>query len=1668
MRRDQLAATLGAIAIAGVVGYFAGGASRPVPVPVSAPVAQAPVAVEAPATPVAAPVREARKLPVVADEAPKGMAFRRVVPKPESATPEVCIQFTKPLATSGASAAADFLSFEPAARPAARVEGDQICLAGLSPATTYAVQIGAGLAAADGDRTTVAETVPMQMARMTSVVEFAEVGYILPREDSIGVPVRSRNLDKVHLRLVRVADRSLRSSIVAGRSLASRRMSWWERRNLENEQGITVWQGTVDVENRVNEMVTTSVPVAEMLADRRPALYALLAAAAPMAVVTSDDNEYEPAQVQWLVVTDMALTSVQGRDATHVFVRALDSGKPLAGVAVDLIARNNDKLERATTDADGHVAFPAALMRGQGAAQALALYAYGPEDDFAIHPLDRPAFDLSDRGVDGRTPPGRFDAFVYADRGIYRPGEIVHASLLLRGGATLDAIGDAGVTLRLKRPNGVEFRRVALPAQPLGGFHYSFELPPDAPRGQWTVEASVDPTAPPVATLGIDVQDFVPQKLKVEATAPTVTLRPGEALTVAIDAAFLYGAPAGGARTEAKLHLTPDTEPFPGLRGWRFGRHDDKFVESEIDLEVEPTDATGHTSASGMIPTDVVSSRPIKAAVTTQVFEPGGRPVGASAVIPVRMRDMVLGIRPGFEGDRAPVDTPIALDVAAFDGAGAFVARSDVKYRLVAERSEYFWYRADGTWRYRRSVRDVPVTSGTATLPAGDTPWRLMQTLRWGTYRLEAVDASGTAASYRFFVGWRGESGDETPDRAEVSADKPTYAAGEIAKVHIRPLFAGEVSVVVASDRIHAWRSLSVPAEGATIEVPVGNDWGVGAYVLVTAYRPLSTGSSKDSKRAVGIVHLGVETADRRMPVRIEAADVVRPNGPLVAKVSVDGHKAGDRAIVALAAVDEGILQLTRFETPKPERQLLGKRRLGVEVRDDYGALIDGLSAAAGALRQGGDSLGGVGLPVVPTRTVAMFSGPVEIGPDGTATITFEVPDFAGQLRLMAVGYAPHRFGFGEAKVFVREPMVAEAYLPRFLAPNDSAAVSLSFHNVEGAAGDYRVTLKTEGAVTLDGAAERTMTLTSGQRLPAAVTMTAKAEVGIGTMIMGVTAPDGAVRERRWQIAVRTPFRPLTLAQDGRQMPGQDFTVDPRLLQAFVPGSARISVNYSAVAGMDVAGMIQVLDRYPFGCTEQITSRALPLLMSLDLDAVLGRGTEGETVRARLQRAVDRLVDRQDSDGEIGLWRLGDGSNSSWGAVNALDLLLLASSKGYVVPPAALVSARKYLRARVNDARNERVVAPASAYAAYVLARSRDIDAAALRQLHDRAMARNGGLGVGPLAMYGAALFHAGDTLLANVVFAEVAARLLRPLATVSLDGEIYYGGQAIDVGIAAAMAAEARSQAAAAALMPTLVRVSPAVTDATTQELAWMVRAVAAVQASADMTIEEAGATAAPRRQGPVSFRPAAERVAAGDYTLTSRADRPLFRSLVVNGEPRVAPPALNGGITLAKSFHAPNGGAIVDPADSRQHDRLVVVVDASVRYQRGVRDFVLVDMLPAGWEIEAIIPAPREPSEDEDEAAKAKPRPNPYPWLGTLTKTETAEARDDRVVAVMRVRGEARPQNQSQNRTPPDSRMKVAYIVRAVTPGSYILPGATMEDMYRPRVMGVTAAGTAKVVER
>ncbi len=585
-------------------------------------------------------------------------------------------------------------------------------------------------------------------------------------------------------------------------------------------------------------------------------------------------------------------------------------------------------------------------------------------------------------------------------------------------------------------------------------------LPENASRGGWSIEAlDADETA--VGHTEIEVQDFVPQRLKVTGKSEATLLHPGDQISVAVDGIFLYGAPAAGLGAEAHASLTVDPAPFPqSAQGYRFGLPEPHFAPPEIDLQAAMTDANGHTVATGMVPPPSVPNLPVKADITVGIEEPGGRVTNDTLSLPIRTGGHSIGIRPLFKDDLVEEGDAAGFELIAVDEAGKPVA-SKLHWTLIQIDHDYDWVQGDGRWTYHDSMTERPIASGDADV-ATDKPASLRQAVEWGSYKL-LVEEPGTdiASSVDFTAGWMATTSEaDTPDKVEVTVEHERYAAGDTAHLHIKPPFDGRVQIMVARDKVFETLELDASRAGTTIDIPVAEEWGSGAYVLASLYRPADGGRGHMPIRAIGLAWVAVDPGeapavggDRRAAESDAAPDRLGP-------VKVTGGRGA--TYLTLAAVDEGILQLTRFPTPAPDTFYFGKRRLGAEIHDDYGRLLDG-TLAAGTLRSGGDDIGGKSLPVVPTKSVALFSGPVQLASDGSASIPIEVPDFEGSLRLMAVAYSGDGVGKGEANLIVRDPVVADVSLPRFLAPGDQAQLTLLVDNTDGAAGTYHVALAGTG-----------------------------------------------------------------------------------------------------------------------------------------------------------------------------------------------------------------------------------------------------------------------------------------------------------------------------------------------------------------------------------------------------------------------------------------------------------------------------------------------------------------------------------------------------------------------------------------------------------------------------
>jgi uncharacterized protein YfaS (alpha-2-macroglobulin family) len=1630
--------------------------------PVEAQPAAAVVATTAPAPP-----------PPVAPPAPVAVpfGFLRAVADLTQARPGACLTFTAPLDSRPETHYRDWVALTPAPDAQYRVRGKSLCIDGLTLGRKYQVAMAAGFPAQNGEKLVAAATATIDFGDRPKMVGFGGQGTILSRDAaSAGVTLDTVNVDTVAVEVLRIGDRLAPSTI---KTLRSEPPNYQYRLiELADQSARAMWSGTMETKGPRNEVVHTAFPLGQAAEPRQPGVYLLVAANAADLRPRAKDKQflwqrsdnYEFA-TQIVVQTDIALTAVIAADGLHIFTRSLGTAGPLGGIEVQLQARDSQVLGKAVTDAAGHAVLPPGLLRGSGAASANAVVAFGPDQDFAVLDLTQAAFDLSDRGVAGRDVPGPLDAFVYTDRGIYRPGEHIHAMALLRDrvGAAID---DGGITLSLRRPNGVVFKRAVLTPQPAGGFRVDYDLPDTASRGVWHLTAT-DADDKTIGETGFEVQDFVPQRIKVTARSDATKLAFGDTVSVAIDGRFLYGAPAGGLGAEAHMNIAVDPAPFPqSAQGYRFGLDGADFKPVEGDLTAEPANAEGHAVATGKLDVAPPPSVALKATITAGLQEPGGRVTSDTVSIPIRAGKSMVGIRPRFKDAQVREGDEAGFEIIAVDNDGKPLA-GRLHWTLIEQIHHYDWYLAGGRWNFHRTDTEKAIDAGDLDAMA-DRPAVLVRKFGWGDYRLVVEGADKSIASFSFRSGWAATDGAaDTPDKVEVTVERERYKLGETARLRIVPPFAGKVRLMVARDKVFETRELDVPRDGATVDIPVGADWGSGAYVLASLYRPADGGRGHLPIRAIGLAWVGVDPGAHLLQVGLKLPAKILPRQTVQVPLTIAGGVAGEEVYLTVAAVDEGILQLTRFKTPDPEKYYFGQRRLAIEVRDDYGHLLDGTQGEVGKIRSGGDAFGGKGLPVVPTRSVSLFQGPVTVGADGKVSVPIEIPDFEGELRVMAIAYSHSAIGKAEAPLTVRDPVVPDLAMPRFLAPGDTAKMTLLIDNLDGEAGAYKAALSISGAATMPGAQPWQDSLKKGERVVTTFPI-AGTEEGIATVTVTLTGPNALSIVRSWSIAVRPAHYPVVLESVVLQKQNDPFKLDPMLADAFVPGSASVQIGYSRLAGMDVAGLLQSLWRYPYGCTEQLASTSFPLTYYDDPALSSGAADKAE-VHKRVQSAIDRIVDRQDPEGTFGLWRAGDGLASNWLNLYALDFLLHAKDAGYDVPDSAIE--RGYANAEsLFRGNNESAGMPGSkgdtaAYAAWLLAPVHRVDLGRLRQIHDGLQirptlvawdaAKDNRTAANPLALaqFGGALATMGDRSRGANALSLAIENLERPFVAQWWESTAYWSRIRDASGILA-VAAESEQLPATRSLLPRLQALSKAPSQLTTQEKAWLLVAAHAVTAgdkSVGLTVNGKPVEAA---RGQAVLRPTAAEIVAGYIVAPTGQD--LWRTTIVRGSPKQAPPPLANGLSLTKQFFAQDGTKL-DPSSLPQNRRFIVVLQGGAT-DRGTHRLALVDLLPAGWEIEGVVKPDQAPA-----------------FLGQLTRPRAREARDDRLVVALDLGEDAyyyrdwvTDEDKAVDTEARKGKFTIAYVVRATTPGVFTLPEAVVEDMYRPGVMARTAAGQVRVTER
>jgi len=1540
----------------------------------------------------------------------------------DSAAPRICVQFSENLVKS--TDYASFLTVNGQSSNGLDVEQRQLCVNGVSHGKTYRISVRAGLPGNFNEVLEKPVTLNVFVRDRNPFLRFSGSSFVLPRVGSKGIPVVSVNTAKADVALYRVGERALND--VIGRRKFLKSLDGYSVSEIESGYGVKVWSGTMDISPLQNKEVTTSFPIDEALPKRQPGVYVLIASPAG-----AKAESWQAKATQWFVISDIGLTAMRGNDGLHVFARSLSSAEPIGNVDIQLLANSNDILGTAKTNADGYAKLDAGLLRGKGAMEPGLVLARRDGTDFVLVDLRNSSIDLSDRGVTGRRTPGPLDAFIYTERGIYRPGETVHITALLRDDKS-NGVKDVPLTLKLERPDGkLEVTRV-VKSQGAGGYSLSYQLQANAMTGTWYVRLYADPKGIALAEKRVLVEDFIPDRIEFDLTTKAKVISRNEPTNFDIDGRYLYGAPAAGMFLEGDVRFTA-TNQLDSFKGYVFGLDDQKPAAQTANLkDLATLDESGKyvlSLAPALLPT---KTGPFNARLKILMRENGGRAVERDISLPVAPTKELIGIKPLFEGGSVAEGEEARFEVIGVAADGSRISMPGLKWSLVKLERRYQWYSSDGGWNYEPVISTKKVSAGVLDA-ISDNAVAIRVPVEWGRYRLQVSGGNdGPVSSVTFSAGWYVETtSTETPDGLEIALDKESYKAGDVARVQISPRFAGKAQITVGAESLLWTKSVDVTKSGSVVEIPVGVDWGAGAYVNVTLYRGSDEKAEKMPGRAIGIKWLTVDPGPRKLQVKLNLPKQTTPRKTFDVPVQISGLTTGEDAYVTVAAVDVGILNLTRYKPPQPGKWYFGQRQLGLELYDVYGKLIDGLAGATGLIRSGGDAVEGLSAKGSPPtqKLISFYSGIVKVDAQGQANVTFAMPQFNGTVRVMAVAWSKSGVGDASSDVIVRDPIVLTATVARFLSPGDLTTLRLDIANTDGPAGDYQLSVETFGKLAAELPVDGMLvTLGKGEKRAVAIPVRG-VEVGDGVLSIRLSRTAGPSVEQALAVPVRAPQLPISqrrvlkLAANGGQL-----TLDKDFLAGFLPASTNMSIGVSRAAGLDVPSLLLSLDRYPYGCAEQTTSRAMPLLYLSEVATQAGLGDD-PAIRKRVQGAIARVVGFQAAQGSFGMWS--PGSDNLWLDAYVSDFLTRAREKGFDVPVEAMKLALDNLQNSLSYDTNLQEKGNEIAYALYVLARNKRASIGDLRYFVNSQLEKF----VSPLAkaQLAASLGFYGEKLPSERAFKAAFAALDKPLPKgFSRDD---YGTSLRDRAAILALAAEARpAMSFVSQLVPQVASARLGKRYTSTQENAWLLLAARALYADADKISLEVNGNL---QKGNLSRNLSAAQVASG-MTIANRSNESLDAVVTVTGVPIEALPAGGDGFEIVRRYYSRDGKEI-DPSTVAQNERFVVVLSIKELNSWPSR-IVVNDLLPAGFEI------------DNPRLVSSAELRN-FDWLKRTSAAYT-EFRNDRFVAAF-------------NRTRRDERnITLAYVVRAVSPGKYVLPAAVVEDMYRPHLSARTSQGVVKVV--
>ena len=1495
---------------------------------------------------------------------------------------------------------------------------DNFCLRDLNHGTSYELTFRDGMPLTNEQAVSKPYVYTFAIGDRDPEFKFQTATYILPTNQHAGVPVEVVNMDAVTVSVYRLSPEQVKESMQSEQFFESYR-GWGIEHLAKNAQFIgkteLSWQISKNQTKRIN------LDLSAVMKHHPPGAYVIHADAGK--------DRWSDQDVQTLIHTDIGLTSYQGNDGLSVYARSYQTGLPKAGIKVDLVAKNHDLLDTALTNAQGKVSFDATFMKGQFGHQPVQVRHLGDAGEYAVLNLTGQQLDMSDRLVDGAPSLKPLNAYLFSERGVYRLGEKFVLTGIVRD-ETLKAIGNMPLTLKLIRPSGDAALTRSIYALNHGGFQERLSIPTSGRTGQWQAALFLNPEEAPIGKLNFEVADYVPETVKVALHTDNQTYI-NDATLVQVQSDFLYGAPASDLEVSSQAIIKQKRRLFDQYKGYVFGSAE-AFSADVSRLDPVTTDASG--LAKVKVPNNLLQpawqQQALVMNLRVDVKEPSNRVASRNIQLPAIQLSSWVGVKtqntyPVFDRNK-----PIVLNLANITSAQQPIAGADLRYTLIEEDWDYHWYYSGSRWRYKVSKFDQNiVSSGKARTNSEGLAAIDFGIMNWGRYRLEVTDTnSNQTTQLAFRNGWWNADGSQsaTPDNVKLAPAVKSLQVGDSLALKVEAPYAGQLHLLVANDQIIEEHLIDLSEAGIELQLEAKAEWGDGVYFIATVYRP-----GKDQvgpARAIGITHVKVERPELHTTLRIHAPEKVRPNEPV--SIQIDTNLPAGSPVV-LAAVDEGILQLTRYQTPNPEQWFLQKRRLGLGIRDLYGHLIQHQDGELLKLRFGGDSDGGA--PAAPpmdtfVKPVAIVSDLVAVDDKGRATVDMTFPQFNGQVRLMAVAFDELAMGSASEAMIVRYPLVVQPNLPRFLAQGDAAEIGVSLHNIELPDGQ-EMTLEwqaTDGLMLED--AEASIGLSQGQLKTVTARVRAK-QIGSNRLGLKVNVKGKTPQVYTWDLSVVQNRFIENHYKQTLVEPGERTTL-VSLVGDLNKDSRHMSLMATDKPTFDTRWLTDSLSRYPFGCLEQTTSKAWPMLI---LNGQASRSDEASSKQKQhINKAIQHLASMQLRNGSFSLWR-GGSRTEEWLTMYATEFLLEANKFGYAVPQHMLEGATSYVKRYQGNS------AASYAYAYYLRAKMGVLDPGDLRYLITTVLRNQ----YRP-QVYSHLLLAAGmigqeefvNKLLANIKFTRTGYWYREDYSSYLRDAAMLSNTLLVLATGDASLKEKAYKES------QSLFKEAQQKRWLSTQEKAWLIRLAdqmgEAKQLAANLPVT-------------IDFKDMAladvahylvEQDNWSSFKNTSAQTMYLnFTATGVNQEQTSA--ASHNGVIIKTQYTDMSTG------ENISLQKVTVGTEVLVSHKINLTQGVDVEL-----SLEAPVPAGFELENSRLTGLRTE--------VSDLKRTEPSfeEFRDDRYMAAWSLSKGFRSLNEGKS--------TIAYVMRAVTPGEYLVPAAIVEDMYRPENRANTAEGQVIILPK